>query len=196
MAASDRANTVTAGAFDPSIQPLWLATAHGQDVTAARNLVGWDKVEWSETGIRLKPNMALTFNGIAQGFAADSVAEYLFGKGFHNILVDMGEVMALGDKGADPWSVGIAGPQGAPLGEALLRNRALATSSPRGTVIGTDAPHIINPKGPAPLWNTVSVSAPSAALADALSTAFCLMDRAAIDAALTQIPGTRLEHIS
>ena len=35
-----------------------------------------------------------------------------------------------------------------------------------------------------------------AALADALSTAFCLMDRAAIDAALTHFPTTQLEHIS
>lgn len=196
IAASDRVHKATSGVFDPSIQPLWLATAMGTNQAAARALVGWDRVEWSETDIRLKPNMALTFNGIAQGFAADSIAEYLYGKGFHNVLVDMGEVMALGDNGADAWRVGIAGPQGAPLAEALLQNRALATSSPRGTIIGADAPHILNPHGPAPLWNTVSVSAPSAALADALSTAFCLMDRPAIDAALDKTNGARIEHIS
>lgn len=196
VAASDRVNKATNGVFDPSIQPLWLATAMGTDQEAARALVGWDRVEWSETDIRLKPNMALTFNGIAQGFAADAIAEYLYGKGFRNVLVDMGEVMALGANGADAWRVGIAGPQGAPLAEALLQNRALATSSPRGTIIGADAPHILNPHGPAPLWNTVSVSAPSAALADALSTAFCLMDRPAIDAALDKTNGARIEHIS
>jgi thiamine biosynthesis lipoprotein len=196
VAASDRANKATGGVFDPSIQPLWLATAQGTDQTAARAFVGWDKVQWSETDIRLQPNMALTFNGIAQGFAADTIAEYLYGKGFHTVLVDMGEVMALGDSGTDPWRVGIAGPQGDRLGEALLQNRALATSSPRGTIIGADAPHILNPHGQAPLWNTVSVSAPSAAFADALSTAFCLMDRPAIDAALAQTHNTRLEHIS
>jgi thiamine biosynthesis lipoprotein len=33
-------------------------------------------------------------------------------------------------------------------------------------------------------------------VADALSTAFCLMDRPAIDAALAQIHDARLEHIS
>jgi FAD:protein FMN transferase len=196
IATSDRVNKATAGVFDPSIQPLWLATAQGADLSAARDLVGWDKVVWTETDIRLKPDMALTFNGIAQGFAADSIAEYLYGKGFHNVLVDMGEVMALGESGADPWRVGIAGPQGIPLAEAVLKNRALATSSPRGTIIGADAPHILNPHGSAPFWNTVSVSAPSAALADALSTAFCVMDRAAIDATLARIGGARLEHIS
>jgi thiamine biosynthesis lipoprotein len=72
----------------------------------------------------------------------------------------------------------------------------LATSSPRGTITGANAPHIINPNGTAPLWQTISVSAPSAAIADALSTAFCLMDRTAIDAALDHFPNTRVEHIS
>ncbi len=196
VAASDRVNKATGGVFDPSIQPLWRATAEGAELRAARALVGWDKVKWTETDIRLAPDMALTFNGIAQGFAADSVAEYLYGKGFGNVLVDMGEVMALGGNGTDPWRIGIAGPQGAPLAETFLQNRALATSSPRGTIIGADAPHILSASGAAPLWNTVSVSAPSAALADALSTAFCLMDRPAIDAALAQIPNARLEHIS
>lgn len=196
VAVSDRVFRATEGVFDPTIQPLWLATAAGADLSAARALVGWDKVEWSDSGVRLQHGMALTFNGVAQGFAADTVAEFLYGKGFHNVLVDMGEVMALGDDGAEPWRVGIAGPNGAPLGEALLRNRALATSSPRGTLIGADAPHIISPTGSAAIWNTVSVSAPSAALADALSTAFCLMDRPAIDKTLAQTAGARLEHIS
>jgi len=35
-----------------------------------------------------------------------------------------------------------------------------------------------------------------AAVADALSTAACLMDRAAIDAALAAFPGARLEDLS
>ncbi len=196
MAVSDRAQKATKGMFDPSIQPLWLATAQGKDLTTARKNIGWSRVQWSETEIRLERGMALTFNGVAQGFAADVIAEYLYGKGFQNVLVDMGEVMALGQNSTDPWRVGIAGPNGDRLSEAALQNRALATSSPRGTVIGADAPHILNPNGAAPLWATVSVSAPSAAVADALSTAFCLMDRAAIDAALTHFPNTQIEHIS
>lgn len=196
MAVSDRVHKATGGVFDPSIQPLWLATAQGGNLTAARQNIGWSRVQWSETDIKLDPNMALTFNGVAQGFAADVVAEYLYGKGFQNVLVDMGEVMALGHSGTDPWRVGISGPDGAALAEASLQNRALATSSPRGTIIGADAPHILNPNGSAPVWATVSVSGPSAAVADALSTAFCLMERPAIDAALTHFPNTQLEHIS
>lgn len=196
MAVSERIHTATKGVFDPTIQPVWLATAQNGDLIAARSNVGWSRVQWSQTDIRLDPNMALTFNGVAQGFAADVIAEYLYGKGFQNVLVDMGEVMALGHSGTDPWRVGISGPDGAPLAEAILQNRALATSSPRGTVIGDNSPHILHPNGTPPLWATVSVSAPSAAVADALSTAFCLMDRTAIDTALTHFPNTRLEHIS
>ena len=196
MAVSDRAHKATDGLFDPSIQPLWLATAAGANLAAARANIGWGRVKWSEAEIRLEPQMALTFNGIAQGFAADVVAEYLYGKGYTNVLVDMGEVMALGQNGTAPWDVAISGPDGAQLARTGLQNRALATSSPRGTVIGAGAPHILNPNGASPLWATVSVSGPSAAVADALSTAFCLMERAAIDAALTHFPKTQLEHIS
>lgn len=196
IATSDRVNRATGGVFDPSVQPLWLATAQGTDLTAARALVGWDRVQWSKTDIRLDAGMALTFNGIAQGFAADVIAEFLFGKGFHTLLVDMGEVVALAPRGADPWPITIAGPDSKALANLHVQNRALATSSPAGTLIGKGSPHILHPDHAAPLWNTVSVSAPGAALADALSTAFCLMDRPAIDATLAQIPGARLEHIS
>ncbi|MBC7157508.1 MAG: FAD:protein FMN transferase, partial [Rhodobacteraceae bacterium] len=41
-------------------------------------------------------------------------------------------------------------------------------------------------------WRLVSVTAPDAAVADALSTAFCLMERPAIEAALARVQGARL----
>lgn len=87
----------------------------------------------------------------------------------------------------------ITSPEGAALGEARLSNRALATSSPVGTLIGQGKPHMIGPSGQSPRWATVSVSAPDAALADALSTAFCLMDPPAIDRAPVAFPGARIE---
>ena len=50
-------------------------------------------------------------------------------------------------------------------------------------------------QGQPPRWQTVSVSAPSAAVADALSTAFCLMERPAIAAALAGFPEARVEAL-
>jgi len=185
------------GVFDPSVQPLWLATATGGDVTAARALVGWQRVRIDAEDIRLGPGMALTFNGIAQGHAADRIADLMRAEGLGDVLIDMGEVQALGrrpDGGA--WQARIAGPKGEALVDLGLTDRALATSSPFGTRIGSGLGHILHPQGQPPRWQTVAISAPSAALADALSTAACLLDRAALDTALAAFPGARLEHLS
>lgn len=187
----------TGGAFDPSIQPLWLATATGGDLTAARAAVGWGRVRVGPEEIRLDSGMALTFNGIAQGHAADRIAALMHAEGLGHVLIDMGEVQALGHRpDGRPWQVRIAAPDGTALTDLDLRDRALATSSPMGTRIGAGQAHILHPKGQPPLWQTVSVSAPSAAVADALSTAACLLDRAAITRALRAFPGARLEHLS
>jgi len=185
----------TEGAFDPTVQPLWLATAAGDRTDAAQALVGWGRVRLSAQEIRLDPGQALTLNGIAQGWAADKVAALLRAQGFRDALVDMGEISALGQGGTGGWPVRIAGPKGAPLAETRLTDRALATSSPFGTQMHGQ-PHILGPQGQPPKWQTVSVSAPSAAVADALSTAFCLMDRPAIIRALRAFAGARLEALS
>ena len=71
----------TGGAFDPSVQPLWQALARGGDVEAARALTGWERVTIGQD-ITLAPGQALTFNGIAQGFATDVVTDLLASRGF------------------------------------------------------------------------------------------------------------------
>lgn len=184
-------NAASGGAFDPSIQPLWLALADGKDTRTARTLIGWHRVQLSPEEIRLGHGQALTLNGIAQGWAADRIAALLRRDGFTEALVDMGEVVALGPASGG-WPAIIQAPDGTSLAETRLRNRALATSSPRGTLVNGQ-PHILGPKGQQPVWRTVSVSASWAAVADALSTAFCLMDRPSIDAALAVFPEARLE---
>jgi len=188
-----QAHAATGGAFDPTVQPLWQALASGADRDEARKRIGWHRVSMSLQEVRLDPGQALTLNGIAQGWAADRIAALLRAQGFSDALVDMGELAALGPESG--WPVQIAGPDGAALAETRLTNRALATSSPRGTLVNGQ-PHILGPEGQPPLWQTVSVSAPSAAIADALSTAFCLMDRPAIAAALDRFPGARLEALA
>lgn len=190
-------HTATAGAFDPTVQPLWLAIAHGTDQTAARQSIGWGKLRLTPEDIRLAPGQALTLNGIAQGWAADRIATILRADGFANALIDMGEVQALGTReDGQPWQARITDPNAQPLGDIALSNRALATSSPKGTLIGMGQPHILGPQGQLAQWQTVSVSAPSAAVADALSTAFTLMDRPAITLALAQFPNATLEALA
>lgn len=186
-------HAATGGVFDPTVQPLYLALSAG--LPPDRHLIGWERVQINTAEIRLDRGQALTLNGIAQGWAADRIAQILHDEGFANALIDMGEVQALGlRESGTPWRAQIAGPDGIPLAEIGLSDRALATSSPYGTRIGTAGlPHILGPQGQNPVWTTVSVSAPKAALADALSTAFCLMTQPQIEQALSLFPQARLE---
>ena len=186
----DEAHRLTAGHFDPTVQPLWLALATGGDSTAARALIGWDRVTVTPDRIALAPGQALTFNGIAQGYATDIVTAELAASGFTHALVNIGEHRALGG----PWRIGLSDPTFGGLAQTTLTGQAVATSSPAALLIG-DRPHILSAGDTPPRWSTVSVSAPTAALADALSTAFCLMDRTAIRATLAALPDTQARLI-
>jgi len=197
----------TGGLFDPTIQPLWAlyATSFAAGdvpgdaaIAAAQSLTGWEKLGFDNAEVKMPKGMALTLNGIAQGYVADRVAQLLRDEGLGNILINTGELRALGgqpDGGA--WPVSIAG-----AGKVALSDRALATSSPLGTVFDAEGRvgHILHPATGRPakaLWRGVSISADSAALADALSTAACLMDsKAAMQQALTAFPEARLEAVT
>ena len=203
LALAGAVHDATDGAFDPSVQPLWAAHAEAhaagappgpEALTAARARMGWDHVAFSPAEITFtRSGMALTLNGIAQGFIADRVARLLAAEGLTEVLIDTGEIIAPGGGG---WPVRIAGGP-----EVTLRAQALATSAPGGTTFDAAgrAGHIIDPRTGLPAaagWRQISVTAPSAALADALSTGFCLMKRAAMDAALARFPEARLAHLA
>lgn len=174
------------GVFDPTIQPLWAcyaeASAKGAlpDETArakAQALTGWDRVTVDAGLVALQPGMSLTLNGIAQGYIADRVAQMLTAEGLTNILIDTGEFRALGTRpDGRAWPVKLAAG-----GEVPLVSRALATSAPLGTTFDEsgEVGHILDPRTGKPsrmIWQEISVSARSAALADAVSTAACLFD--------------------
>ena len=207
LALCGRVHIASQGLFDPTIQPLWQLYARkltegalpaDSDIAALMPQIGWSRVRYDSAAIRLAPGMGLTLNGIAQGFIADKVAELLSAEGLTDILINTGELRALGQMpGAAGWPVTLASG-----GQIALTARALATSSPLGTVLDAQGRvgHILNPvtgRPAAPQWQSVSISAPSAGLADALSTAACLMpDRATIDTALTAFPTTRIEALA
>ena len=194
----------TGGLFDPTVQPLWAAYAKAasqsqvpdaQTIDAAMAVTGWNGVSLEAGRISLRPGMALTLNGIAQGYIADRVAGLLEAEGLQDILIDTGEFRALGQQPqGGGWPVSLA--QG---GAVALTSRALATSAPLGTVFDAAGTlgHILNPKTgltAAPRWRGISISSNSATLADGLSTAACLMDNTAeITATLAAFKGCQLE---
>lgn len=207
LSLAGRVHAATGGLFDPTVQPLWALYAqahtagHAPDAPAiaqALAVTGWERIAFDSAAVRLQPGMALTLNGIAQGYIADRVASLLREEGLSNILIDTGELRAMGPQpDGSPWPVTID----AGGGTLELAERALASSSPLGTVFdaaGTVG-HILHPKtgqaAPA-TWKIVSVSAGSAAIADALSTAGCLMQsRDEIHEAVAQFPSARLEAV-
>lgn len=185
LSLADHVHRATGGVFDPTIQPLWQALSRQESVVQARSLVGWDRVRRTAQRVALEPGQALTLNGIAQGYATDLVADTLRARGFDRVLVNIGEFSGLGG----PWRLGISDPDRGLVATRTLTDRAIATSSPAAMFLGNDQQHILGPQGQVPLWSTVSVCADSAAIADAASTAFCLMPVTAIRNALSQLPG-------
>ncbi|SET77762.1 FAD:protein FMN transferase [Oceanicella actignis] len=196
LALARRVHALTGGAFDPTVQPLWrlMARSGGRpsaaELAEARARIGLGRVIDDGRALRFAaPGMALTFNGLAQGLAADRVAALLRAAGLRSALIDAGEHRALGARpDGGPWRIGLAPPPGAEGRRApfALRDAALATSAPAGLLFAPSGPgHILDPRpeGAGPRWAQVSVRAPSAALADALSTALCLMDEAPARAA-------------
>ncbi|WBU58949.1 FAD:protein FMN transferase [Paracoccus albus] len=200
----DRVHAASGGLFDPTVQPLWSAYAKGwaqdggpddADIRRASAQTGWQDVQFDPAEVRLlRPGMALTLNGVAQGVIADRVAELLRHEGLTDVLVDAGEVVAAGSTpdGKD-WPVTLQGGQ-----RITLRDRAVATSARRGTVFDPQGRvgHILHPAhgaGPDDPDTVVSISARSAGMADALTTAACLMqDKRSVTRMLAAFPDTRL----
>jgi thiamine biosynthesis lipoprotein len=212
---------LTGGAFDATVQPLWdLYAAHfaradadpagpsAAEREAALRRVGYERVRVEEAAIRLTPQTALTLNGIAQGYITDRVAELLLASGIERALVDMGETRALGERpDGGPWRVGIEDPADPQrIAETLeLRNRAIATSGGYGTPFDAAGRfnHIFDPATglTSSRYRAVSVVAPLATTADALSTAFSLMplertqpivDRLGVEAHFALPDGSRI----
>ncbi|MCR9138278.1 MAG: FAD:protein FMN transferase [Alphaproteobacteria bacterium] len=185
----------TGGAFDPTVQALWALYAdhHSkgrrpdiEQIKKARSKTGWNLVDYSPQKIAYRrTGMALTFNGVAQGYIADKVADLLRASGVRDVLVNTGEINALGmAPDGSPWQVALQGKSGETL---PLSNRAIATSAPLGTTFdaGETVGHIIDPRSgyPGGRWTSVTVIAQSATDADGLSTGFALMGRSEIEAA-------------
>ncbi len=178
----------SAGAFDITMQPLWQVWAAAQregrlpgatELRQARALVDWRALRIEGQAVFLdRPGMAISLNGIAQGYAADLARARLQAHGIRHALLDTGEWSPLG-WGPDntPWVLGVADPHvpgGAALQTRLISDgRAMATSSDAHSVFSADRRHhhIIDPRsGYSPtIWSSVTVLAPSCALADGLT---------------------------
>ncbi|UFZ02789.1 FAD:protein FMN transferase [Bradyrhizobium ontarionense] len=203
---------LTDGAFDPTVQPLWqlYADHFASDspdsggpspakLAEALAKVGRHGLVVNEDRVVLvKHGAAITLNGIAQGYATDRVVDRLRAAGLSTTLVNMGEVRAIGARPeGTPWRVGLADPDhpGALAETVDLVDRAVATSAGAGFRFDSAGrfTHLFDPAtGRSPQrYSTVSVIAPTATEADALSTAFSLMPSSGIANVVATRPGVQ-----
>ena len=206
----------TCGAFDPTIQPLWALYAEhfvqhrdpGQSpssgkIAKALELVDCHAVMLSPDRIAFaRPGMELSLNGIAQGYITDRIANLLRQEGLNHVLVNMGETRGLDTHPSGrPWRVGISAPENkdSVIREIEMIDRAVATSAPWGTKFEPSGTfhHLIDPRTGhcASLYRSVTVTAPSATLADAFSTAFAVMAWPDVRRIVSKMPGLRVNAL-
>jgi len=192
LAFSQQLSMLTAGAFDITVQPLWrtfsLASATGtlpapEEIAAAKSLVDWQRLEVSQQRVRLPTaGMAITLNGVAQGYAVDLALKTLRDRGVRHALLDTGEFGSMGSKThGQSWVLGVAHPRQHDAMSAVVKmdGRRIATSGDYETFFTPDFVHhhIFDPAtgDSPPELASVTVVAPTGILADGLSTAFMVM---------------------
>ena len=206
---------LTGGLFDVTVQPLWdLYARHfsrkdadpaGPAPTAIKSAVGrvgCGRLSVRRDRIAVPRGMAITLNGIAQGYVTDKIVDLLRSQGVGHSLVDMGESRAIGSRpDGRPWEVGVADPDVAGRTETVLPivDRAVSTSGAYGFRFDAAGRfnHLFDPRtgGSASHYRSVTTVSRNATAADALSTAFSLMPEDQIRALLPHIDIDRVHLI-
>jgi thiamine biosynthesis lipoprotein len=140
--------------------------------------------------------MAVTLNGIAQGYITDVVADLLRNEGFDHVVVELGETRVLGTHpDGRPWRVGLRDSEGEAGRTIELVDESSATSGGYGTVFDpTGKHHHIFDPGTGLSANRLAevvVTAPRAMDADALATALFVAGEERAAAILATAPGAR-----
>ncbi|MAN99486.1 FAD:protein FMN transferase [uncultured Roseovarius sp.] len=194
---SDRLYQASGGVFDPTVLPLLEAGTSGRARAKVFGLIGWDKVNIDPREISFaSEGMALTLNGVAQGYINDKIAALLRAHGLNDVMLDMGELQGIGQCSLRrPWQARIFATDGAYEDHITLRNRAVSTTRPFGGLRPGRCGHVVAASGQRPYHSIVTVSAPSAAVADGLSTALALIPRNKTLGVVAQFEGARIEMI-
>lgn len=177
------------GKFDITVAPitsLWNFSSESPVVPDKAALaeavthVGYDKLEIDGDRVRLTdPAAGVDLGGVAKGYIADRLREYLVSQKVSGALVDLGgNVLAVGDKQGEAFRVGIRDPQdsAALAATVAVRDRSVVTSGSyeRGfTQDGVYYHHILDPASGYPVNNglaAVTILSEQSVVGDMLST--------------------------
>jgi thiamine biosynthesis lipoprotein len=191
----------TVGAFDITSAPLTKVWGFHRrlgrfptqtDLREALQHVGvrWLELDRSEATIRFrKPGVEINLGGIGKGHALDRCAEQLAQAGVRDYLIQGGQssVLARGSRAGQPsddagWTIAVRHPLRPEkrVAEVRVKDRALGTSGSGSQFFhhrGRRYGHVLDPRTGWPAEGVLSttVLAPTAAMADALATAFFVM---------------------
>jgi len=196
LIASQRLSRETNGAFDITVGPhsrLWRIARFRKSLPDQDSLllnakrVGWQNININPETKKVKltlENMVLDFGGIAKGYAADVMLDFLKSQNTNRVLIDVGGDLLLGDPPTDKtgWNIKIGGKKHLELPTLSLSNIAVATSGDFEQFVimeGKKYSHLINPKTGIGLTNRaqVTVIAPTAIEADSLASASLVLGR-------------------
>lgn len=184
-------SNISDGAFDCTIAPLstlWdFKNNPGQvpsqeEIEAARSLVDYRTIQVSQTTVTLKnPSAAIDLGGIAKGYIADRLKDYLTSQGITSALINLGgNVLTIGSKpDGSPWNIGIQKPfaeRNASIASLKVTDQSLVTSGTYEryfTVGGTVYHHLLDPATGYPAdtgLSSVTILSDDSIDGDALST--------------------------
>jgi thiamine biosynthesis lipoprotein len=186
---------LTGGAFDVTVGPLvrlWRRARQERrlpepaDVASAVALVDWRAVEINDDAALFRTSGGrLDLGGIGKGFAQDEVLRLLRERhGLEAVLIDAGGGVSVGapPPGQSGWGASVEpGLDDAPPQVLELCRQSMATSGDARQFVEIDGvrySHIVDPRTGLGLTRRVqaSVVAGEGATADALATAFCVME--------------------
>lgn len=193
-------NKETDGVFDVTVEPLVAAWGFSSkkitklpdsnQIAQILPFVGMENIQLKGSHLKkLKPEVKIDLNGIAQGYTVDVIADFLIANGIKNFLVELGgELRVEGKKpNGEDFYIGIEGPVNSIDNEsvikhvAIIKGKALTTSGSYRNYIEYGAerlPHIINPKTGYPVHSeilSVTVFAKDAISADGYDNALLSM---------------------
>jgi len=185
---------LSGGAFEPTflgVGRLWDFKADPPvlpgdgDLEAALANVGWDRVrvDLEASTVAMPAGTRIGLGGIAKGYGVDRAMQVLVDGGATSGIVNAGgDLKALGAKDGRPWEIAIKHPRERERAIAIVpvSNVALVTSGDYERffeVEGERFHHILDPRDGRPARGCMSatVTAPDAALADAVATALCVL---------------------
>lgn len=198
---SDSVSRVSGGAYDVTVAPLVKALGFGAsqervehpNIDSILEVVGYNKISVEGNRlVRQDPRTQIDFNSIAKGYIVDRLAELTAQMGATNYFVDIGgEIFCQGvNPNGEPWRIGIETPFEGNMsnGDYLQKRISIPVESPLRAVAtsgnyrrfyldesGRKVAHTIDPTtGESKLSSLLSVTvlAPTCALADAYGTMF------------------------